>query len=95
MFFKQGQIKPDIVLNYISTFQLYLINRYLSSMIFDNLYIILIIKRKIKLFPSKKQNRLLSIKDIFEKIIKNKLLSIIDLSINKVFKIMWIDFMRM
>ncbi len=49
---KQGQIKPDIVMNYLSALKSYYINQHLSLKGFDNPRMALIIKERRKLFPS-------------------------------------------
>lgn len=46
------------------------------------------------MFPSTKQNRLPITKDIFKKIIKTKLLSVINLNINTIFKFTLTGFIR-
>ena len=51
---KQGLIKSDTVLSYLSALKLYHIDRCLSLTDFDDPYIALIIKSDRKLFPNKK-----------------------------------------
>ncbi len=55
----------------------------------------LIIKDGRKPFPSKKRNRLLSTKEILEKITEEELLSITDLNVDTAFNVAWAGFMRM
>lgn len=65
---KQGQIKPDTVLRYLSALKSYHIDRCLSLKGFNNPRMALIIKGERRLFPSKKRNHLPITKDILEKI---------------------------
>ncbi len=92
---KQGQIKPDAVLSYLSALKLYHIDRRLSLWGFDDSQMALIIKRGRRLFPSKNRSRLLMTKEIFEKIMEEELLSITDLNVDTIFKVAWAGFMRM
>ncbi len=92
---KQGQIKPDTVLSYLSTIKSYHIKSRLSLGGFDNPRMILIIKSGRRLFPSKKQNRLPFTKEILEKIKEEELLSITDLNVDTAFRVAWAGFMRM
>ncbi len=92
---KQGQIKPDAVLSYLSAFKLYHIDRGLSLRGFDDPRMTLIIKGGRRLFPSKKQNRLPITKEILEKITEKELLSITDLNVDTAFKVAWAGFIRM
>ncbi len=77
---KQGQMKPDVVLSYLSALKSYHIDSRLSLEGFDDPRIALIIKGGRRLFPSKKRNRLLITKEILEKITEEELLSITDLN---------------
>ncbi len=92
---KQGQIKPDAVLSYLSALKSYHIDRRLSLGDFDDLRIALIIKGGRRLFPSKKRNRFPITKEILEKITEEELLSITDLNLDTSFKVAWAGFMRM
>lgn len=73
-------------MSYLSTLKLYHINRHFSLESFDNLLMTFIIKRRRKLFSSIKRNCLPITKDIFQKITKNKPLSVTDLNINTCFQ---------
>ena len=92
---KQGQIKPDAVLSYLSALKSYHIDRRLSLGGFDDPRMALIIKGGRRLFPSKKRNRLPITKEILEKITEEELLSITDLNVDTAFKVAWAGFMRM
>ena len=92
---KQGQIKPDAVLSYLSAPKSYYIDRPLSLGSFDDPQMALIIKGGRRLFPSKKRNRLPITKQILEKITDEELLSITDLNVDTAFKVAWSGFMRM
>ncbi len=72
---KQGQIKPDTVLSYLSALKSYHIDRRLSLKGFDDPRMALIIKGGRRLFPSKKRNRLPITKNILEKITEDEPLS--------------------
>lgn len=92
---KQGQIKPDTVVSYLSALKSYHIDRRLSLKGFDNPQMTLIIKGGKRLFPSQKKNRLPITKNILEEITKNEPLTIEDLNIDTAFKVAWAGFMRM
>lgn len=81
---KQGQIKPDTVLSYLSALKSYHIDRRLSLKGFDDPRMALIIKGGRRLFQSKKRNRLPITKNILEKITEDEPLSITDLNIDTV-----------
>ena len=91
----QGQIKPDLVLSYLSALKSYHIDSRLSLGDFDDPRMALIIKSGRRLFPSKKRNRFPITKEILEKITKEELLSITDLNVDTAFKVAWAGFMRM
>ena len=91
---KQGQIKPDMVLSYLSTLKSYQIDRGLSLKGFDDPRMALIIKGGRRLFPSKKRNRLQITKYIFEKITEDESLAITDFNVDTAFKVAWAGFMR-
>ncbi len=91
---KQGQIKPDAVLSYLSALKSYHTDRCLSLWGFDDPRMTLIIKSGRRLFPSKKRNRLPITKEILEKITEEELLWITDLNVDTVFKVVWAGFMR-
>lgn len=55
---------------------------------------VFIIKKGKKLFSNKKRNRLPIIKDIFEKITKNKPYTVTQININMAFKSAWVGFIR-
>ena len=92
---KQGQIKPDTVLSYLSALKSYHIDRRLSLKDFDDPQMVLIIKGRRRFFPSKKRNRLPITKDILEKITEVELLSISNLNFDTIFKVAWSGFMKM
>lgn len=87
MLSKQGLSKLNTMLSYFSNFKSYYINKHLSFKNFNDLQIVFIIKDKRRLFSSKKQNRLLIIKNIYKNIIKDKYFFILDLNINTTFKL--------
>ncbi len=91
---KQGQIKPDAVLSYLSAFKSYHIDRRLSLEDFDDPRMAFIIKGGRRLFPSKKQNRFPISKEILKKITEEELLSITDFYVYTSFKVAWACFMR-
>lgn len=80
--------------SYRSVLKSYHINRSLSFNTLDNFQMALIIKRRKRLFPTKKKNKLPIIKDILEKITKSELLKIDDLNVDTEFKIAFASFMR-
>lgn len=82
---KQSQIKPDTVVSYLSALKSYHIDRRLSLKGFDNLWRALIIKRRKRLFPSKKQICLPITKDILAKITKEEPRIVTDLSVDTPF----------
>ena len=84
---KQGQIKPDIVMSYLSAFKSYHINQHLSFEGIDNLRIAVIIKRRRRLIPSTKLNCLPITKNIFQNIMKDEPFLITDLNIDTTFKV--------
>ncbi len=92
---KQGKIKPDAILSYLSALKSCHIDRRLSLGGSDNPPMALIIKGGRRLFPSKKRNRLLITKEILKKITEEELLSIMDLNVDTAFKVAWAGFMRM
>ena len=92
---KQGQIKSDTVLSYLSALKSYHIERRLSLKDFDDPQMALIIKGRRRLFSSKKRNSLLITKDILKKITENKPLFVTDLNVDKAFKVAKAGFMRM
>lgn len=92
---KQGQIKPVIVMNYLSSLKSYHIDQYLSLEGFDNPRMALIIKEGRKLFPSTKWNCLPITKNILQNITKDEPLSITDLNLDTALKVAWAGFMRM
>ncbi len=92
---KQGQIKLDAVLSYLSALKSYHIHRRLSLRGFDDTWMALIINGGRRLFSSKKQNRLLITEEILVKIIEEKLPSITDINVDTTFKVAWAAFMRM
>lgn len=63
---KSGQIKSDIILNYLSILKFYHIYRCLNLRNFNNLQITLIIKDGKKLVPGKKQNHFSITRNIFK-----------------------------
>ncbi len=92
---KQGQIKPNTVLSYLSALKSYHIDRRLSLKDFDEPRMALIIKGGRRLSPSKKWNRLQITKYILEKITEDEPLSVTDLNVDIVFKVAWVGFIRM
>ncbi len=84
---KQGQIKPDTVLSYLSALKFYYIDRCLSLKDFDDPQMALIIKDGRRLFPSKKRNHLQITKYILKKITEDEPLSVTDLNVDKAFKV--------
>ncbi len=92
---KQGQIKSDTVLSYLSALKSYHIDMRLSLKNFYDTRMALIIKSGRRLFPSKKWNRLPITNIIFEKITEDKPLSVTDLNVNTAFKVAWAGLMRM
>lgn len=74
------------MLSYFFAFKSYYINKHLSLKSFDNPLMTLIINYKKNLFLNKKQNYILIAKNIFKKIIEDKLLFVIDFNIDKMFK---------
>ncbi len=92
---KQGQIKPDAVLSYLSALKSYHIDRRLSPGVFDDPRMALIIKGGRRPFPSKKGNRLPITKEILEKITEEELLSITDLNVDTDIRLAWAGFGRM
>ncbi len=92
---KQGQIKPDSVLSYLSTLKSYHIDRRLGLRGFVDPQMTLIIKGGRRIFPSKKRNCFPITKKILEKITKEELLSITDLNVDTAFKVGGAGFMRM
>ena len=92
---KQGQIKPDTVLNYLSALKSYHIDRRLSLKGFDDQWMAFIIKGKRRLFRSKKQYCLQITKDILKKITEDEPLSVTDLNVDTAFKVAWAGLMRM
>lgn len=71
------------------------VNFYLSLKAYDIPYIALIIKRLKKLFQKQKAKCLPIIKNILEKIIKNKLVDLDKFNIDTIFKIAWASFFRL
>ena len=84
---KQRKIKPDTVLRYFLALKSNHIDRRLSLGGFDDPQMALIIKRRRRLFPSKKRNRLLITKEILEKIPEEKPLSITEPNVDTAFKV--------
>ncbi len=91
---KQGQIKPNAVLSYISALKSYHIDKSLSRGSFDDPRMAFIITGGRRLFPSKKRNRLPITKEILEKITEEELLSITDLNMDTAFKVAWAGLIR-
>lgn len=91
---KQGQIKPDKILSYLLALKSYYFNWQLNLKGFNKPQMAFIIKGKRKLFLSKKCNYLPIIKNIFQKIIKDQALFIMDFNVITVFKLAWTGFMR-
>lgn len=91
---KQGQIKPDTVLSYLSELQAYHIDHSLPLDAFEGPHLAWIIKRGKKLFPQVKAKRLPITKDILQKITpKQPIMSIEDHNIDAAFKISWAGFL--
>lgn len=91
---KQGQVKPDIVLSYLSALKSYHIDRQLSLKV-DDPRMALTIQVGRRLFPSKKRNRLPITKDILEKITGDEPHTVTDVNIDTAFKVAWAGFMRL
>ena len=92
---KQGQVKPDMVLSYLSALKSYQIDKSLSLKGFDDPQMAPFIKGWRSLFPSKKRNRLPITKDILEKITEDEPVSATVLNVDTAFKLAWAGFMRM
>ncbi len=92
---KQGQVKPDMVLSYLSALKSYQIDKSLSLKGIDDPQMAPFIKGWRSLFPSKKQNRLPITKDILEKITEDEPVSATVLNVDTSFKVAWAGFMRM
>ncbi len=91
---KQGQMKLDMGLSYLSALKLYHIDRSLSLGGFDNPRMALIIKGGRRLFLSKKRNCFPITKEILEKTTEEELSSITDLNIDTAINVAWDGFMR-
>lgn len=95
MFLKQSQLKFDTIKSYSSSVKFNHINYHLGESGFDLLHITLIIKKEKNFFSGKKPNPRLVIKNIFEKIGKEKSLITNDFNANKTFKIAQVRFFRL
>ncbi len=84
---KEGQMKPDAVLSYLSALKSYHIHRRLNLGGFGDPRMALIIKSGRRLFPRKKRNRLPITKEMLEKITEGELLSITDINVDTTFKL--------
>lgn len=91
---KQAQIKPDTMINYLSTLKSYHTDRNLSLKGFDDPWMALIIKSRKLLFHSKKQSLLIT-KNILKNITDKEPISITDLNVYTLFKLAWAGFIKM
>lgn len=92
---KQGQIKPDTVLSYLSGLRAYHIDHHMSLEVFDAPRLAWIIKGGKRLYPSHKKNRLPVTKDILERITYKDPQTIDEVNIDTAFKVAWAGFMRL
>lgn len=91
---KQGQIKPEIMFNYLYLLKSYHIDHHLSLEAFDTPHIKLIIKDGKKLFLEEKSIFLLVTNVIFEMVIAIKFGNIDKPNIDQKFNIAWVGFLR-
>lgn len=92
---KQGQIKPDMLVSYLSGLRSYHVDHHMPLEVFDIPRLVQIIKEGRILFPSVKSTHLPIIKNILKKIITQSIKSLEDLNINAAFKIAWAGFLRL
>lgn len=92
---KQGQIKPDTLVSYLSGLGSHHVDHHLSLDVFDDPRLAWIIKGGRRLFPSVKSKRLPITKDILEKITAQPIMSVDDCNIDTAFKIAWAGFLRL
>ncbi len=92
---KQGQIKPDTLVSYLSGLRSYYVDHHMPFEVFDAPRLAWIIKRGRTLFSSVKLTHLPIMKDIFEKITTQFTKSLEDLNIDAAFKIAWAGFLRL
>lgn len=92
---KQGQIKPDTVVSYLSGLRSHHVDHHLPLDVFDNPRLARIIKGGRRLFPSVKSKRLPITKDILKKITAQPIMSVDDYNIDTAFKIAWAGFLRL
>lgn len=92
---KQGQVKPEIMLRYLSAMKSYHIDCHFSLETFNTPLIALIIKGGKKLFLRQKAIRLPITKDIPEKITADEAVNIDELNIDTAFKVALAGFLRL
>ena len=90
---KQGQIKPDTVVSYLSGPWSHHVDHHLSLDVFDDPQLAWIIKDGKRLFSSIKSKRLPITKNILEKITAQPIMSVDDCNIDTAFKISWAGFL--
>lgn len=83
---KQGQIKPDTLVSYLSGLRSHHVDHHLPLDVFDDPRLAWIIKGGRRLFPSVKSKRLPITKDILEKITAQPIMSVDDCNIYTAFK---------
>ena len=91
---KQGQINPNTVLSYLSTFKSYYMDKRLSLKNSNNSWIAEINNDGRQLFSSKRRNYLSITENIIEKITNEESFSISELNIDSTFKVVQASFIR-
>lgn len=93
MLLKQDQVKPKIISSYLFILKSYYIDHHLSLEAFDTPRIMLIIKRRKRLFLKRKAIYLPITKDILEKIMDYKPIDLDKFNINTAFKVVLAGFL--
>ena len=88
-----NQFKPSTIVNYFFILRFYQVNYRIDIAVFDNFYLLRLIQGTRSLFFNKRRKRLFITRNILSKIILTFIFKD-DYNINAVFKLAFVDFLR-